>query len=118
MVVCNLYDVGCNLQNFAQWVYSFFAPYLDPLWGLFDALIVLFVSIITLIINFAISLFMLGYNIATYVLGFYLVIFTDPYALAIVVLLQMYVSIVIFLRVWNIIADTQIFGIKLPKIPV
>lgn len=118
-MACGILDVSCNLYEFAKWVYSFFAPYLDPILNLISPLLNLIFSIWGLIISLFTALFNLGITITTYIFGFYYTIFTiDPTITIMVVLLQSYITIVVFGRVWNIIADLEIAGFKLPKIPL
>ncbi len=59
----------------------------------------LFVSIVLLITNIFYSLFATNY-----------------YASITFGVILMGISLVIFLRIWNIIADIQVFGWKLPKL--
>lgn len=119
MEICNILDVNCNLNNFAEWVYSFFAPYLDPILTVIDILIQLIIAIFNLIISLIVSIFAIGISIKDHVFGFlYSIASIDASFTIIIQFLSLYVGTVVFIRVWNIIADLELWGFKLPKIPI
>ena len=118
MTDCNILDVGCNVQNFANWLYSFFSPYLDPILNLISSLLNLIFTIWGLLVGLFTALFALGTTILSFVGMFTTLWNSDPIMLSIITLIIGYISIIIFLRVWNIIAELEIAGFKLPKIKV
>jgi hypothetical protein len=115
--MCDIFDLSCNMQNLAQWIYSFFAPYLDPILNLISALINLIGTIIGLLIGFFTALFTLGDSLVN-LIGSLAGVSGDPYYTAIFAFISTYIGIVVFIRVWNIVAGISIWGFKLPRIPL
>ncbi len=119
MGTCSILDISCNLNNFTQWLYSFIAPYLDPILNLINTLINLIVDVVELIISLGTAIINIGSVIVTNIGGYFSTITAmDSTASAILTLIMGFVSIIIFTRVWNILADLELFGFKLPRIPM
>jgi hypothetical protein len=116
--ICSTLDIGCNLNNFLIWQYNIIiAPYFEPTLGVLDSALNLLFSVFGLFINLILSIFYLGSSILNNIFGFLYDIATiDSSFTVIVSLLYSYVSIIIFIRVWNIISGLEIAGFKLPKI--
>lgn len=115
---CNILDVTCNLNSFISWLYSLISGYIDPILNLISSLLNLIGSIFSLLIGFFTSIYTLGTSILNLLDFFYYIWSIDPIMMSIVGLISMYCGIVIFLRIWNIIADLEIAGEKLPRIKI
>jgi len=115
---CNIIDITCNFNAFISWLYSLISGYIDPILNLISSLLNLIGSIFSLLIGFFTSIFALGTSILNLLGFFYYIWSIDPIMMSIVALIGMYCGIVIFLRVWNIVADLEIVGNKLPHIKI
>lgn len=99
-------NMDCVINPITNGILQFFSPYIN--WIL---------NLIYPILQFISNLIGLMYAILTFWSGLFLDIFSaNPYATITFGLITTGITIVIFMRIWNIVADIQIFGWKLPKI--
>lgn len=122
--ICNFFDIGCYLRAILNWLYSAPACYLAPIWDFFANIIDVSTSSMLWVLNLAydLSLFIIGIialfaSVIQLITGLFLDIFAvNAYAALTFSIILMGFSLVFFMRIYNIIADIEIFGWKLPKL--
>jgi hypothetical protein len=119
-----LWDIGGYFKVILSWLYSTPSCYFSPLYDFISKYINLintsvswFLNGVYSITDFIGSVFELLNTILTFITGIWGDIFSSNiYASITFGIILMGISLVIFLRIYNIIAGTTILGFKLPKI--
>lgn len=110
---CSIYDVVCAFNGFIDWIWGWISWIIDiiiiPINFIFDI-----ISLVYAVINATIALVA---TVTSFINGFLGDFFAINSTMTVIFsLVTMAIAIVIILRVYNVIADMELAGFKLPKI--
>ncbi len=118
------WDVGGYLSVVLNWLYDAPSCYLSPFWTFIDNIISIIYTSVSWVLNisynisvFTVSIFALFMDIIFFITGLLYDIFSvNVYSAITFGLITTGLSLVLFMRIYNIISGTSMLGFKLPKI--
>lgn len=124
-MACEWYDVACSVNSLIDWLLTLWNDFSLWLYSLFQFIISIINIVIngliggvTAIISFVVSMYSLLSTVVSFLTGFLEIFNVNPTAGLIIATILMIISLIIFIRIYNILADIEIFGWKLPRIPI
>lgn len=125
MTDCGFGDIVCVYNNFTSWLVELYNSFVNALFGFFTSIVNLINGLIEFCVNgieqiitFISLMYGLLSTIVSFLTGSLGTIFnTNPYATTAFAILILCINYTFFVKIYNIIADLNIFGWKLPKLP-
>lgn len=125
MADCAVYDVPCVANSFIDWLLGIWEDFTTWLFSSFNYIVSLINNLIDWLINgisaifgFVVELYNMLAVTLSFLSGFLEIFEVNPTAGLIIATIMLIISLIIIIRIYNILADIEIFGWKLPRIPI